>query len=261
MTASFEAYIDESGDEGFTFLPDGKGSSRWFVISAAVFRTSNTGAPVAALKEARALLKKDPKTPLHFRNLRHEHRIALVNTLAKYPFRTISIVSYKPDIKDPERFQQNKDMLYRYLTRLLLERISWLCRDNPREGDGDGCVDLIFSDRAAMSYQDLRGYIALLEQNTDLVQIHWPTIRAANIRAVAHSQLAGLQIADAVASSTFFAMHLNTYGNAEAGYARILKGHAYSHKRNRLGYGLKFLSSFYSLKERMPHIDVAFGDW
>jgi hypothetical protein len=36
MAASFVVYIDESGDEGFVFKPDGSGSSRWFVLGAAV---------------------------------------------------------------------------------------------------------------------------------------------------------------------------------------------------------------------------------
>jgi hypothetical protein len=35
MAASFVAYIDESGDEGFKFA---KGSSEWFVLSAAITR-------------------------------------------------------------------------------------------------------------------------------------------------------------------------------------------------------------------------------
>lgn len=37
MTSSFRVYIDESGDEGFTFLPNEQGSSRWLVLSALVF--------------------------------------------------------------------------------------------------------------------------------------------------------------------------------------------------------------------------------
>ena len=41
MTASFVAYVDESGDEGFKFLPNEQGSSRWFVLSALVVRKEN----------------------------------------------------------------------------------------------------------------------------------------------------------------------------------------------------------------------------
>ncbi|MHB8928803.1 MAG: hypothetical protein ACYC9Q_14370 [Bacillota bacterium] len=32
----FNAYIDESGDEGFNWLPDGRGSTGWFFAGAVV---------------------------------------------------------------------------------------------------------------------------------------------------------------------------------------------------------------------------------
>ena len=41
MSSSFVAYIDESGCEGFKFLADEQGSSRWFVLSALVLRKEN----------------------------------------------------------------------------------------------------------------------------------------------------------------------------------------------------------------------------
>jgi len=58
MTCSFVAYIDESGCEGFKFLPDEQGSSRWFVLSALVFRKENDLQAVQLAKTARELLKK-----------------------------------------------------------------------------------------------------------------------------------------------------------------------------------------------------------
>jgi len=260
MPASFYAYIDESGDEGFKFLPNEQGSSRWFVLSAVIFRESNKLAPVAVIREIKELLKRDPSRPLHFRDLKHEQRIACVSALAKHSFRTISIVSYKPDISDPETYQANKNLLYRYLTRLLIERISWICRDSKKEGEGDGTVKLTFSDRAAMSYKDMRDYIKMLAQHQG-VQIHWPAIRPDEICARQHGQLAALQVADIVASSQFFALHLNPYGFAEPRYAAILKGQVYRHRREWKGYGVKFLSSLDKLKEKMPHVKAAFENW
>ena len=62
MKPSFVAYVDESGDEGFVFNPDGTGSSRWFVLSAAVIRQTNDLQMVSCLKEVRTVLKKEPKT-------------------------------------------------------------------------------------------------------------------------------------------------------------------------------------------------------
>lgn len=54
MKSSFIAYVDESGDQGFVFHSDGGGSSRWFILSAAVIRQtkdqqSGTTAPLARL--------------------------------------------------------------------------------------------------------------------------------------------------------------------------------------------------------------------
>jgi len=58
MKSSFVAYVDESGDEGFVFHPDGTGSSRWFVLTAAVIRQTNDLQMVSCLKEVRDILKK-----------------------------------------------------------------------------------------------------------------------------------------------------------------------------------------------------------
>ena len=66
MTASFTAYIDESGDEGFMFLPGEKGSSRWLVLSAVVFRKSKDLQAVRVMRELRALLNKEPKKSAAF---------------------------------------------------------------------------------------------------------------------------------------------------------------------------------------------------
>jgi hypothetical protein len=264
MASSFAAFIDESGDEGFTFHEDGTGSSRWFVLSAAVFRRPNDLAAVEALKSARRTLQWEPKKSFHFRDMKHEQRLVMLNALANVPFRTVSVISYKPDIPDVERYQANKGLLYRYLTRLLVERISWLCRDARKPNEGNGLVDLIFSDRASMSYDDIRAYFDLLRQQSQAggdVNIHWSAINTSSLQAVAHSKLAGLQVADAVATSYFYGIKLSRYGIVDPSYVRMLKRHAYRHDANCFGYGVKFLSKIDSLRQRMPHLNSTFEEW
>ena len=85
MKSSFIAYVDESGDEGFVFNADGSGSSRWFVLSAAVIRRTNDLQMVQCLKEVREVLKKEPKTPLHFVDLKHEQRVPYIRRVEKWP--------------------------------------------------------------------------------------------------------------------------------------------------------------------------------
>lgn len=242
MTASFVAYVDESGDEGFKFLPNEQGSSRWFVLSALVIRKENDLQVVQLARQARELLKKDAKKTLHFRELRHEQRVPLARLIGGAPVRTVNVLVHKPSIREPELFQQQAYSLYRYATRLLAERVSWLCRDNHRTGQGDGSVELVFSNRSAMSYDDLRGYLVKLKTGEagSEVRVDWNVVDPARIRAVNHDQLAGLQLADAVASGVFFSVHRNPYGEVEDRYLRLMAKTIYRHKERADGYGLKF---------------------
>ncbi len=259
MTASFTAYIDESGDEGFVFHPDERGSSRWLVLSAAVFRKSNDMQAVHIMREVRDLLKKEYKKALHFRDLRHEQRVPYVRAIGAIKMRTVSVMVHKPSIKEPERFQSESFRLYRYTSRLLLERISWLCRDYHRPDEGDGTVEITFSNRSAMSYDDLRDYLGRLRETADAadVRVDWNVVRPEKVKAVNHDQLAGLQIADAVASGIFFALNLNQYGEAEDRYLQLLQPTIYRHRKTALGYGLKFWpDDFETLAGALPHLET-----
>ena len=259
MAASFTVYIDESGDEGFIFYPNERGSSRWLVLSAAVFRKNNDLDAVRLMREVREKLGKEPKKALHFREMKHEQRVPYVRAIGEAQIRTVSVLIHKPSIKEPERFQSESFRLYRYATRLLLERVSWLCRDNYKEGEGDGTAEIMFSNRSAMSYDDLRDYLGHLKETADVkdVRVDWNVVRSERVRAVNHDQLAGLQIADAIASGIYFAVNLNPYGDAEDRYLRLLAPTFYRHKKTTLGYGLKFWpEDFETLAAELPHLTV-----
>ena len=210
-------YVDESGDEGFVFHADGTGSSRWLVLSAVVVRTKNDLSMVKLVSDTRKLLGRKSDQHLHFSDLKHEQRVPYVRQIAASSIRTVTVLIHKPGIHDSEKFQSEKFLLYRYATRFLLERVSWLCRDNRVTGEGDGTAEVIFSNRCIMSYEDLRGYLKLLQAKSDPmdVRIDWSVITPEAVRAVNHDQLASLQVADAVASSFFYATNINRYGEAE----------------------------------------------
>ncbi|MBI2516925.1 MAG: DUF3800 domain-containing protein [Opitutae bacterium] len=259
MKSSFIAYVDESGDEGFVFNADGSGSSRWFVLSAVVIRQTNDLQMVSCLKEVRTVLKKDLKAPLHFVEMKHEQRVPYIRRVGELPIRTVSVLVYKPLIAEPEKFQNTKYLLYRYATRLLLERVSWLARDQRRSGEGDGFTEVIFSNRSNMSYEDIRSYLRLLrkqsEANPSQVQIDRAVIDPERISAVDHSKLAGLQVADAVASGFHFALKVNRYGETETSYLQHLRKTVYRHKAAALGYGLKLWpEDFATVKAKAPEV-------
>jgi hypothetical protein len=71
------------------------------------------------------------------------------------------VIANKPVI--PPGIYDEKNHLYFYLCRYLIERISWLCRDMRRNvPEGDGKVKIIFSRRGGMSYDDFRAYLERL---------------------------------------------------------------------------------------------------
>ena len=259
VKASFTVYIDESGDEGFVFQPNERGSSRWLVLSAVVLRKRNDLEAVRLMREVRQRLGKDSKKALHFRELRHEQRVPYARAIGSAPLRTVSVLIHKPSIKEPERFQSESFRLYRYASRLLLERVSWLCRDHRRPDEGDGTAEITFSNRSAMSYDDLRQYLATLQATAELkeVRVDWSVVRPELVRAVNHDQLAGLQLADAVASGLFCAVNRNPYGEVEPRYLELMAPTLYRHKKTALGYGLKFWpEDLESLEGKLPHLSA-----
>jgi len=257
--SSFVTYIDESGDEGFVFKPGGAGSSRWFVLSALVIRHKNDHQLIDCLAETRDVLQKRRLFPLHFKDLKHEQRVPYIKRLVKLPIRSVNIMIYKPSIKEPEKFQNESYLLYRYATRLLLERVSWLCRDHRIDAEGDGSTEIIFSNRSNMSYDKIRDYLNhLIKESNDRpqqVQLDRNVIDPDRIQAIDHAKRAGLQAVDAIASSYFAALNQNRYGETETSYMTHLKPVVYHHKQQRMGYGLKFWPEDYeSIKQKAPEV-------
>lgn len=239
-TPSFVAYIDESGDEGFVFS---KGSSEWFILSAAIIRKHIELDTVKLVDEVRIKLNKPPKTPLHFRNIKHGQRLPYIHLISQAPLRIISVLIHKPSIIKPEIFLKGY-RLYFYAVRLLIERISWLCRDHYIESvhPGDGFAELIFSNRTSISYDEMKDYLGLLQSKTEHlnVKISCGHVDLNNIKALPSAKRMGLQIADAIASSFFFGVEKSGYGFIEDRYARMLKPIVYCYNKQYLGYGLKF---------------------
>jgi hypothetical protein len=89
------------------------------------------------------------------------------------------------------------------------------------------------------------------------VRIEWQHIDPDRVEAVNHEQLAGLQVADAVASSVFYAVNRNQYGETEPRYLELLRRTLYRHKRAVVGYGIKLWPTpLEALKETLDHLTV-----
>lgn len=244
MSHSFVAFIDESGDDGLGNLkvPGAHGGqSHFLVISATVFRATNSVSAVRWRDEILAKMPEKKKRQLHFQDMSHAQRLMAAQTLAGLPLRVTSVLAAKSPI--PPSMYTGKNQLYFYMTRYLLERLSWLCRDFRKlVPEGDGRVKITFSRRGGMSYEAFRDYLRHLQQMMDGdVRIHWPVIDIEAVDARDHSTSAKLQLADIVASSVACAFEPDRYGNCEPRYAEALLPVTFCRKGNRLSYGLKIV--------------------
>lgn len=244
MAHSFVAFIDESGDDGLgNYRAPGQrgGSTKWLVISACVFRQSYN---LEAVKWRDSISEKfvnKKNRNLHFMDLNHGQRVVAAQTIGSLPLRALSVLAAKPPI--PDGIYTSKNQLYFYMTRYLIERVSWLCRDHrPNVPEGDGRVKITFSRRGGMSYENFRTYLQHLKDHpTPEMKIHWPVIDIDAVDAQDHKKSASLQLVDAIASSFAAAVEPDFYGNCEPRYAESLRPVTYHRKGNYLSYGVKIV--------------------
>lgn len=242
MSHTYVAFIDESGDDGIGKfrVPGGRGgASNWLVLSALIFREVHSLSAVGWRNEIYSLLPDRKKRELHFADLNHGQKLAAVKTLGDKPVRFVSVLAHKPSI--PPGVYTSRNQLYFYLSRYLIERISWLCRDlRPRSPDGDGRVKITFSRRGGMSYPDFQNYLTMLKADASGdVRIHWPVIDIDGVEAKDHSTSASLQLADVTASAFAYGVEQDQYGNCEPRYAEHLREKTYCRNGNYFSYGVK----------------------
>lgn len=245
MSHSFQAFIDESGDDGLArYRQIGRqgGASHWLIISALIVRSAYQLECVAWRNEILRRTQSKQKH-LHFVRLNHSQRIAAAEVLSNKPVRVIAILVAKQALQ--EGLFPQKNQLYSFAAAYLIERMSWLCRDlRRRVPEGDGRVKVTFSTRGGMSYPDFRAYLYRLQSSSDEKRrIHWPVIDIDGVNAHDHSRLAALQLADIAASSFSAAIDPDQYGNCEWRYASLIKPVVYNHAGQYLGYGVKFIPS------------------
>lgn len=236
MEPAFTAHIDESGDQGFEFRdPEHMGSSRWFILSAVVSKTSRKDEIRTKLTDLRMELNIKPNQIIHFSKLNHAQRTLATHRIAQMPVRAVSILVHKPELDNPNTFKDEGYRLYFFTLRLLLERVSWLCRDS----DTEGACKLVFEHCKNLRYDDLHEYIKKLkrEQNTN---IHWPSLKTDKLFVENKKSIAALQLADCCASSFHWAL-AKKHKYTEHRFAKNLKPIVFCNGLNYRSYGLKFL--------------------
>lgn len=264
MSHSFTVFVDESGDEGFVFRdPPEKGSSDWFVVTAVLTFATQQDRVIGLADRIRESIGIKGKGIIHFADLSHEKRVRVLHEMQSENLRYVSVLIDKRAISHPERFTAQRGRLYYYAVRLLLERVSWLCRDTARKHSFGPEAKVIFEHRKRLKHEDLVAYIDLLKnidddaywlaRSSQDIRIDWNVVDSDRMETAAKPQYAGLQMADVIASGLKVSLESNRYGNTEHRFAKMMVPKIYSRSGNFTSYGLKFFPAIPSDDNEYMH--------
>jgi hypothetical protein len=201
-------------------------------MSAAVIPDESLAAASTLLQTLRTDLGRRPGDTLHWRNLKtHSQRLHAARVLGKQDWLKISsVVVCKAHLTGGPLDDDNS---YLYTFRYLLERLSWLARDQHR------VLRYTLAHIVRFKIEKLRRYEATLKA-LPTCQVAWQALDPHGGQLDQPSRVQHLQIADIAASATFTAFEPDVFGNTETRYLHELNPRLYRRGVAPLtSYGLK----------------------
>ncbi|WP_371931260.1 DUF3800 domain-containing protein [Nioella sp. MMSF_3534] len=210
-------YIDEAGDDGLRRVKpiDPNGGSEWLCIGGLLIRSQFETEAVDWVKGIRTDINATQGPALHYRDLSPTKRKRACELLAEHPCRLFAVASNKKNMRGHDNSRAarrgGKQWYYNYCVRLLMERVTDFClRDSSKRFGGPRNVRVIFSLRGGHSYGQTKAYWELLKAQAigkttylNKREIAHQVLRFGLVEYVPHYSLAGLQLADVVASSFY----------------------------------------------------------
>ena len=235
MAPSFIAYVDESGNDGYSRDGIIRPDHEWFILGGTIALADQADTQAEAIIGGLETLTNSAyHRPLHFANMKtHNAKIAYARLIGNSELTVICICVHKPSIPSNSALRTTP-FLYHYCSRLLAERISWFCRDRrPKHDTNDGTLAMVFSEKKMFKYEGISDYFTkILDPNyvspisVMPVSIHPGIIIPGQISASVHESFLGLQIADAAVSC--FGSSLNSVWNErESRYLEMIERRIY----------------------------------
>ncbi|MDF2235401.1 DUF3800 domain-containing protein [Albimonas sp. CAU 1670] len=210
-------YVDEAGDDGLKQVRpvDPEGASEWLCIGAVLVRAANEHEVVEWVREIRDAVRARQGPALHYRKLQPSRRLRAASILSEKPLRSFVVASNKQNMRghrnERAAIRGGQQYFYNYCVRLLMERVTDFCAWHSGEYRGNlPYIRVIFSKRGGHSYQQTKAYWEILKAqasgNSTYLQkwqIRHETLRFGLVEYVSHDRVAGLQLADIVASAFY----------------------------------------------------------
>lgn len=221
MAAQYTLYVDEAGDDkAHSLKPENPtGNSEWLCLGGYLVK-SERNELLEGWKDG--LLRSfggQTGNPLHFRNYKPWNRVKIAKGLAELPARGFVVCSYKHTMIGHNNSKaeaagnesSNRQYLYNFVVRLLLERVTTFVGDHAAlHNISNPKIQIVMASRRGHHFGHLKAYIHQIIQQAkagrtflDTREI-LPDLLSWNlIDRIAASQSPGCQLADALVSSVF----------------------------------------------------------
>lgn len=248
------------------------GATEWLVLSCTVVRIENDIAQIQWIRDIQARFRTVQRPQIHFKDLTPAKREIATEVLSEKPFCGFVVMSNKKNIvqyNNKNIKDGNRNWLYWFLCRILLERVTGLCgRIADREGLQDAKLRIVFSKRGRMPYDEFVEYLRKLKEQSISESLYlnsgdldWRLVDFEEIVVRRHEEMAGLQISDIVASSFFHAVERDRPDECNPLYAKKLKPIMAKSRGLHLEFGVKTMPELWrmDLKPTQREIFVEYG--
>ncbi len=189
-------------------------------MGALVVKKETSSEVVDWVKTIRQKFGPRGRPDIHYAHLKPWQRQFVCASIAEKHARCFVVVSNKKNMsgyKNPRaevaRGGSANEIFYNFCARVLLERVTDFVHAHSLSEYGKvKHLEVIFSERGGVRYSQTKAYMDLLVQQarsgTSVLkarQIAWPVIHPQLIRAEPHWKIAGLQLADCIASAFCYA--------------------------------------------------------
>lgn len=231
MAYQYILFVDEAGDDKVDSLkPENpNGNSEWLCLGGYVVRAAVEPELDSRRDELLRLIGGQSGGVLHFKNYKSKNRAKICEKLSQYRARAFVVCSFKRTMighSNPRAASAGGDerqILYNFVTRLLLERVTDFVKSDAEEkGYADPVLKIVMASRKGHHFGHFKDYVRkLLKQaangttHLDTREIAHEVLRYDQIERAPASSLAGLQLADTVVSATFQSIERLSPGYAD----------------------------------------------
>ncbi|MDP1026291.1 DUF3800 domain-containing protein [Sphingomonas sp. KR1UV-12] len=248
----YVVFIDEAGDPGIKSSPSVPAWTEWFTLGAVVVAAHREPEVRGWIEEMRNVTRSRQKPDLHYRNLSLSNKRRVARMLASKGVRLFALASHKANMRGHRSAalgRMSPDQYYNWCLRFLLERVTAWCARRAKQDHVSPVIKIVFSERGGHRYPDLVGYLKKLEYQARAGTL---TLKARHIvpgvlvpelcEVRPHTSVAGLQLADIVASAFFQAAN-SALPTHELSPARLLSERMAKEGRSRVhaNFGLTLL--------------------